>query len=523
MSLNTSLSIASSGLSAVQYELAVASQNVANASTPGYVTEIANVASRDTGGNGGGVVIQLTTLAVNDTLQNSLYTENATVAGLGVTVNALNAVSAVQGSTSADATASNTLADNLGNLQNSFTALDVDPSNAVDQQAVVSSASALAGSIQTLSTTYQSQRQGAEQAIPSEVDQINGSLNTIGSLSQQIIQLHAMGSDTADLENQRTAAMSTLSGVLNVKFTETSTGDMLVSTANGLNLPTRASSGPLSAQTMTVGVADAYPGSIPGIMLNGQDVTTSLSGGKLGANIALRDTILPTMQAELDSFSATLATRFSGQGLTLFTDGSGNGPGADPKAGAPGGQLGFSGSIQVNAAVTADAALVRDGTQAIQDPTVGAAPVAGAVLTGASAFTPNPTGGPVGFTTLIARILNNALGTTLTTGVTQAAAASTGLGANGTLSAPYGGTGSLAALATTLTGSQAQTIANAAAQQSTQSDIQTTLQVNLTSASGVSVDNQMANVVALQNAYEANAKVVSAVQTMFSALLAAIT
>src|ERR1700712_1040622 len=182
MSLNTSLSIASSGLSAVQYELAVASQNVANASTPGYVTEIANVASRDTGGNGSGVVIQLTTLAVNDTLQNSLYTENATVAGLGVTVNALNAVSAVQGSTSADATASNTLADNLGNLQNSFTALDVDPSNAVDQQAVVSSASALAGSIQTLSTTYQSQRQGAEQAIPSEVDQINGSLNTIGSL-----------------------------------------------------------------------------------------------------------------------------------------------------------------------------------------------------------------------------------------------------------------------------------------------------------------------------------------------------
>ena len=119
--------------------------------------------------------------------------------------------------------------------------------------------------------------------------------------------------------------------------------------------------------------------------------------------------------------------------------------------------------------------------------------------------------------------MNNALGTTLTTGVTQAAAASTGLGANGNLSAPYGGTGSLAALATTLTGSQAQTIANAAAQQSTQSEIQTTLQVNLTSASGVSVDNQMANVVALQNAYEANAKVVSAVQTMFSALLAAIT
>ena len=52
---------------------------------------------------------------------------------------------------------------------------------------------------------------------------------------------------------------------------------------------------------------------------------------------------------------------------------------------------------------------------------------------------------------------------------------------------------------------------------------QTTLQASVTSTSGVSVDNQMANVVALQNAYESNAKVVAAVQTMFSALLAAIT
>ncbi len=33
----------------------------------------------------------------------------------------------------------------------------------------------------------------------------------------------------------------------------------------------------------------------------------------------------------------------------------------------------------------------------------------------------------------------------------------------------------------------------------------------------------MANVVALQNAYEANAKIVTAVQTMFSAILAAVT
>ena len=144
------------------------------------------------------------------------------------------------------------------------------------------------------------------------------------------------------------------------------------------------------------------------------------------------------------------------------------------------------------------------------------------MLTGASAFTPNPTGGPVGFSTLISRVLNNALGTSIQTGVAQPAASTTGLGVNGTLSAPYGGSNDLGTLATALTSSQAQTIADATTEQSTQTAIQTSLQGSLTTSSGVSVDDQMASVVALQNAYEANAKVVTAVQTMFTALLTAI-
>ena len=523
MNLNSTLSIASSGLAAVQHELAVASQNVANASTPGYVTEVANVASRDAGGQVSGVSIQLTTLAVNQTLQSALYAQNAVVAGLGVTTNALGAVSSVQGSTTAGAGASGTLSDNLGNLQNGFTTLEADPSNPTQQQTIVANAATVAGSINTLSDTYQAQRQNAQQSIVSEVNTLNNSLATIGDLSQQIMNLRAAGSDTADLENQRSAAMSTLSSVLSVKFNETATGDMVVSTANGLILPTRGVTAPLSTQDATIGVSDSHPGTIPAIELNGKDVTSALTGGALGANITLRDTTLPTMQGELDSFASTLANRFSAQGLTLFTDASGNVPGADPALTAPGGQLGFSAGIQVNAAVTANPALVRDGTQAIQDPTAGAAIVPGAVLTGASAFTPNPSGGPVGFTTLISRVLGNSFGTTIAAGSPQPAARVTGLGATGTLSAPYSGTGSLATLATTLTSSQAQTIADATSRQTSQTDIQATLQGNLTASSGVSVDNQLATVTALQNAYEANAKVVAAVEAMFTALAAAIT
>ena len=539
MSLSTSLSIASSGLKAVQQQLAVSSQNVSNASTPGYLTEIANVASRNAGGGPSGVVVQPTTLALNNALQNSLYVENASVAGLGVTVNALSAVSAAQGSTT-DATNSNTLTSLVGNLQDAFTTLDNDPSSSVQQQSVVNSAAALARGINSLSSTYQTQRQEAQAAIPATLDAINSNLTTIGALSQQIMGLQATAGDTADLQNQRLAAMTTLSSSLAVAYMPTSTGDMLVSTASGLALPTRPTGGPLvTAGAAPITASSAYGTSatttatatIPPITLNGLDVTASLTGGTLGANIVLRDTTLPTMQGELDAFSTTLATRFSAAGLNLFTNAGGWSP--DPNAAtdptqAPAstawdttlvttpqtiplpanGELGFSAEIQVNPLVTVSPALVRDGQAS--------------AVTGAATFVPNSASGSSGFTALIDGILGSTFGTQTITGTDQAASSAAGLGVNGALSAPYNGSGDLGTLATTLTSSQAETIGLATTQQSTATDMQTTLQASLNSSSGVSVDGEMSKIVALQNAYEANAKVVSSVQSMFSALLAAI-
>ena len=52
--------------------------------------------------------------------------------------------------------------------------------------------------------------------------------------------------------------------------------------------------------------------------------------------------------------------------------------------------------------------------------------------------------------------------------------------------------------------------------------MQTTINTKVTNVSGVNVNNEMSKIVALQNAYTANAKIISSVQTMFSALLNAI-
>src|SRR5208282_57615 len=141
---------------------------------------------------------------------------------------------------------------------------------------------------------------------------------------------------------------------------------------------------------------------------------------------------------------------------------------------------------------------------------------------GASPFTPNPPGGPAGFTTLITRVLNNALGADAQSGVPQPAANTTGLGPDGTLTAPFAAPATLGDFVTALTGAEAADSANTTSQLSTEQAVQTTLANQLSSQSGVNIDQQMSLMIQLQNAYGANAKVMSAVQNMFTQLLAAV-
>jgi flagellar hook-associated protein 1 FlgK len=213
----------------------------------------------------------------------------------------------------------------------------------------------------------------------------------------------------------------------------------------------------------------------------------------------------------LDEFAETLSTRLSNQGLSLFTDPAGAVPSS---SGVPvqSGYVGYSSTITVNPSVVSNPMLVRDGTQAVA-----------AGMGGASAFTPNPTGGPAGFTTLIDRVLQFGFGAQAQANVAQPTPATTGLGANGSITLPYTAGTTLASFAANLVGSQAQQAGDAANTLSTAQGLQATLQAKLQSETGVSVDTELSNMVMLQNAYGANAKILTAAQSMWTDLLNAVT
>jgi flagellar hook-associated protein 1 FlgK len=497
MSLEGALAIASGGLANVNRQLALVSQNVANANTPGYAAEIGTQQSVTADGVALGVRTGLTIRNIDACLQGEVFSQNATVAGLQTRQTALQAIDAAQGTPGQG----NDIASMLGQLQNQFSTLLNSPDSAPQQSQVVSTATTLAQGINALSSTYVTQRQTAEDNIVSEVAALNSTLGTIGNLSTQIVTLKSSGHSTADLENQRDAALADLSQLVDVKVLEQPNGDLLIATSGGLILPIHGPSNTFSTTDVNVQPGTWYPGGgIGGITIGGTDVTSQLVGGQIGANITLRDTTLPTDQAELDEFAQNLASRFDAQGLDLFTDPNGNVPSqAAPPQPVQSNYVGFAGTIQVNPAVQTDPSLVRDGT---------------------------PNSNPnnlAGYTGIIQNVLTYTFGADQSPGVPQPPSNTGGLGPTGTLSAPYAAPTTIGGIASTMLAAQAQESAVTTTQADTEQAVQTTLASKLSSQSGVNMDAEMSHMIQLQNAYGANAKIISAVQAMWTQLLQSVT
>ncbi|WP_428488238.1 flagellar hook-associated protein FlgK [Rhodopila sp.] len=504
MGLDSALSIATGGLANISAQFALVSQNVANAGTPAYAVESSAQQDITADGQGLGVRTGPATIQVDQALQASLQQQNATVTGLTTTQTALQSIDSVLGTVGQG----NDLGSLLGTLQNQFSTLLTDPSSQTQQSTVVGAAATLASGINNLSQAYSAQSQAVQNDLVSAVGTLNTTLSTIGQLNTQIIAAQQAGRSTADLQNQQNAAVQTLSGLTSIKTIQQPNGGILLVTTGGLSLPTNAGTTPFSIAGGSANPGAYYPGGgLPGVMLGGTDVTGSLTDGRIGADLTLRDQTLPTGQAELDEFSANLSSRFAGQGLSLFTDPAGNVPSG---GGTPvqAGYVGYAATIQVNPQITANAALVRDGTTSITGSP-----------TGASAFTPNPAGGPAGFTTLISRVINNTFGNDVQTGVAQPVFNTAGLGAGGTLSAPFGSASSLADYATDMIAAQSQQSAATSGSLTNEQAVQTGLVAQVTAQSGVNIDTELSNMISLQNAYQANAHIIAAVQSMFSQLL----
>lgn len=468
------------------------SQNVANASTPGYVEESLPLTAAAAGGISEGVRAGPAQIDVNTQLQSAAWQAQSGASAANTTQAALSAIDQVAGSTSSG----NSISDLLGSLQDQLSSLEASPSDQTIQRQVVMQAQQLTGAINQFANAGAAQRQGAQDSLVSDIGQLDQALRQIGQLSTRIVQAKVAGQSTADLEQARNQQMSATANLLGIQFVPQGNGG-IQAIAGGVVLPLDGTTGTLFQIGSAQLAPDAPASAVPGIVLGKQDVTAQIMGlgGSIGANLRLRDQAMPQMQAELDEFSHTLASRFDAQGLQLFTDGSGTVPagGGTP---AQSGYVGMAQTLQVNPAVSANPALVQQGTA------------------GGTA--------PSGSTVLLRNVLTYAFGADGAPGTAQPVPAMSGLGVSGTIQARFGAPSTLADFAAAMGSAQAQDAASASSSADAEAATAKAMQGRLSAASGVSMDTELSHMVALQNAYSANARIIAAAQSMWTDLLGAV-
>ena len=368
MSLTQSLNNAVSGLTASSRMAEVVSANLANVNTDGYGRRSLALSAMSTGGQSGGVSIDGIQRNVNLVLIADRQLAGAENASAETLASAFTRLETALG----DLESEDGLSSKFTDLETALIASSSDPSSDLRLQTVLGAVTAIADTLNANSASIQSLRQDADAGIAGDVDTLNSELSRIQQMNSDIQAALAHGLDAASLMDQRQQAIDTVSEIVPVRVLGRTGGQVAIMAASGAMLldGKAAEIGFTSAHTITPDMT-LSSGGLSGITINGVATDTDkLSGGRLGAMFALRDDVLPDVQARLDSVAADLMARFESASVDpslalgqagLFTDA---GAALDPAD-----TVGLAARITVNAAVDPDAGgdifRLRDGVGAI--------------------------------------------------------------------------------------------------------------------------------------------------------------
>lgn len=443
-----SLASASNALIAQRMGLDVVGQNLANINTPGYsrrTLDLAEVASTDALNAGRGVTV-LGVRALHDQFVDArLRSEQGDTGHDAALAQVLGTIEAATGLPGAGLDA------RLTAFFDAFQALSNDPTSAVARDSVMRQGVDLSAAFHDLVGQLSASAQDADTAVRASVDEVNSLATELAALNARIAT-SPFGTET--LRDRQGVILQRLGELADVSTLQRPDGGVDVTLTSG--------------RAIVIGeTAYALKTSGPGmatISLEGVDVTSELSGGRIGGLLRARDVIVPGYINQIDQLAYDLATAVNATHATGF---DATGAAAGNFFTVPASVAGAANGMSVDAAILANSGRI-------------AASATGAL-------------GDNG----VARQLAAMRTQTITAGGTQSA-----IDAWGSFTYSIG---------TDLAGAQAG--------QASHAKIVTQLQALQAQASGVSYDEEAANMMRYQRAYEANARYFTTISDTLDTLM----
>lgn len=302
-----SLEIAVSGLIAFQRALATTAQNIANVNTEGYSRQRVELSSRapELAGNsylGTGVTVSATERIFDQFLNDRVISRTATQSQLQAYYDISTQIDAAFGDSEAG------LSPVLNDFFNSVQDVANNPTSTAARQVLLSNADTLNDRFQALDRQVQDMRGGVNTQIEGTVTQLNSLAQAIADLNQDIV---SVAQAPADLLDQRDQLVQKLAELTTVNTIEQSDGSMNVYIGSGQALV-------LGTTVSTLGVAnnefDVSEREIV-IVSNGSNIpiTSQMTGGRLGGLLDVRREVIDLAQMSLGQVAMSLADQFNAQ------------------------------------------------------------------------------------------------------------------------------------------------------------------------------------------------------------------
>lgn len=370
MSLTKALHAAHSGLQVSSLRANTVAENVANASTPGFVRRSVSLSEALVGSETNGVK----TTGIRRE-QNEVLTASRREAASGFArADTLRKTWAALEKQLGAADGSSGLFARMANLEFNLSDFVSVPESLQQRDAVVDAANQLTGEFNRLHAHVQEQRGLIDGEIATAVDTVNAALKQIEILNEKISRAKEFSPQRAALQDDRDRQIDTVSEFLTVETVQRPGGALDLITEQGVFL--------IAGEARTLEFTPARRidsdttvanGLLSGLSIEGVDLTpgtatySAISNGRLSALFSARDSELPRFADQLDALASDLVSRFADPSVDPTLSAGQQGLFVAPGSGT----TGIAGRISVNAAVDPSQGGVtwklRDGIGAQQE------------------------------------------------------------------------------------------------------------------------------------------------------------
>ncbi len=305
MGITAILNIAKNALFAQQTALQVLSNNVANVNTKGYarqeavLVEDANLRT-DLGLLGNGVKVSAIMSHYDKYLEASVAKENNSLEEQKTYEQYLGRIESILDENNSNLTA------NVSAFFNTWQDLSADPLSVTSRSNVAAAAANLSTGIRNIYGELQGLQTETDNNVSQEVGNINGILHAIAALNSQIYAAGAAAGENNSLVNQQAQLLQELSGKMDIQYFGDRDGGMTVMTSGGKSLVDRETVYELSAEKSPV--TNFYNVTWHGNSQVSVDVTDAIRGGTLKGLINLRDGQIAGFMGSIDDLAKSIMT-----------------------------------------------------------------------------------------------------------------------------------------------------------------------------------------------------------------------